>query len=115
MVIAATILLQALVVLLIARIVPGVRVKGFGSALGVAVVYGLLQWALKGALTFFTLPLVVVTLGAFLLVLNGFLLWVTDKLLKSFEIRGFPSLAMATLGLTLGCLGVDVVVGRLFG
>ncbi len=112
--IVAAVLLNALVVLVVARIVPGVRVQGYAGAIGVAVVYGLLHWALKGILIFFSLPMIVVTLGLFLLVLNGLLLWMTDKLLSGFSIRGLPSLILATLGITIGGLGVDQLVTRLF-
>ena len=106
--------LKALVVLGVSKLVPGVRVRGFGAALSVAVVYGVLSWALKGILVFFSLPFIIVTFGLFLLVLNAFLLWMTDKLLGDFEIRGKPALALATLGITVGSLGVDSLVSRLF-
>lgn len=112
--IIASILMKAAVVLGVARIVPGVRVQGYAGAIGVAVVYGLLHWALKGVLIFLSLPMIIVTFGLFLLVLNGFLLWLTDKLLDGFKIRGLPSLALATLGITIGSLGVDALVTRLF-
>ena len=106
-----TVVLQAGVVLLVARLVPGVQLKGYGSALGVALVYGLLTWALKTLLVALAFPLVILTLGAFLLVINAFLLWLTDKLLSTLEIRGFGSLAFATLGITTGYMVVDSIVG----
>jgi len=109
-----SLLLKAAVILGVSRITPGVRVDGYGTALTVAVVYALLHWALKSALVFLTLPLVLLTLGLFLLVLNGFLLWITDKLVSRFTIRGFPALALATLGITIGSLGVDALVAKLF-
>lgn len=112
--VVAAILLKAAVVLGVSKILPGVRVRGYSAAIGVAVVYGLLHWALKGALVFLSLPLIIVTFGIFLLVLNAFLLWLTDKLLDGFEIRGMPSLLLATLGITIGSLGVDALVVRLF-
>jgi putative membrane protein len=110
----AAVLMKAAVVLGVAKIVPGVRVQGYGSAIAVAVTYGLLHWGLKSALVFLSLPLILVTFGVFLLVLNGILLWMTDKLLSGFKVRGLPSLALATIGITIGSLGVDALIVRLF-
>ncbi len=96
------VLLHGLLVLLIAKIIPGIRVKSFGSAVVVAVVYGVLSWLLKGLLTFLSIPLIILTLGLFMLVINGFLLWLTDRILHSIEIKGMPALAMGTIALTVG-------------
>ena len=110
-----TVLLQAGVVLLVARLVPGVKIEGYKSALGVALVYGLLTWALKPLLVVVTWPLVLLTLGVFPLVINAFLLWVTDKLLSAFRIHGLASLAWATLGITVGNVAVNSLVGVILG
>ena len=105
-----TVLLQAGVVLLVARLVPGVQVRGYGTALSVALVYGVLTWALKMLLVALSFPLVILTLGAFLLVINAFLLWLTDKLLTAFDIRSWSSLVLATLGITVGYMAVGSLV-----
>ncbi len=110
----ATLLLKALVVLAVARLLPGVRVAGYGAAIAVAAVYGLLTVVLKEVLIVLSLPFVLLSLGAFLLVINGFLLWVTDKLLSSFEIKSLGSLALATVAITAGDMLVHALVGRLF-
>ncbi len=111
----ATVLLNAVVVLGVANLVPGVTIRGgFGTAVSIAAVYGLLQWGLKTVLVLVTLPMVILTFGLFLLVLNGFLLWLTDKLLDQLEIRGFAPLAIATVGLTVGTSLVRVLVHGLF-
>lgn len=97
-----TLLLNALVVLVVARVTPGVRIKNFGTALAVAVVYGGLSFLLKWLLVLLTAPLIILTLGLFLLVVNAFLLWMTDKLIDDFEIDGLGPLVLATLGISLG-------------
>lgn len=108
------ILLKAFVVLVVAQVVPGIRIEGYKSALSVAVVYAVLSWALKWLLVVLTFPFIIVTFGLFLFVLNGALLWLTDKLIESFEIKSFPSLAMATIGMTIGGVIVDLLVGKIF-
>jgi putative membrane protein len=97
-----TILLNALVIFGVAKLTPGVRVNGYGSAIGVAIVYAVLAWALKWLLVSLTFPLIVLSFGLFLLVINAFLLWLTDKLIDGFEIKGLGPLAMATFGITVG-------------
>lgn len=106
-------LLKALVIFLIARLVPGVRLGSYGAAVGVAAVYALLSMLLKWLLVILSFPLILVTFGLFLFVLNGFLLWLTDKLLDSFEIKNFPALAVTTVLMTLGNVLVDGLVARL--
>ncbi len=105
-----TYLLKALVILFLAKVLPGVRVGGFGSALAVAVVYALLSTCLMWILTLLTLPAILLTFGLFMFVLYGFLLWLTDKLVDSFKIDGFGSLALATVAMTLGNVVVEGLV-----
>lgn len=105
-------LLNALVIFFVARLTPGVRIKSYTTAIGVAIVYSILAVVLGAALKFFTFPLILVTFGLFLLVINGFLLWLTDKLLDGLEIKGFAPLAMMTVGMSIGGVLVNWIVGR---
>jgi putative membrane protein len=108
-----TLLLNGLVVFGVARTVPGIRLDGYGTGLWVAAVYGILSLLLKGVLVALTFPLVALSFGLFLFVLNGFLLWLTDKILVRFEIERLSSLALATVGITAGFVLVDWVVAVL--
>lgn len=95
-------LLGGVAFLIVARVVPGFHLRGgFGSAVIVAVVYGLLKGLLQGVLTFVTFPFVILTLGLFIIVINAFLLWLTDKLVKRVEIRSFSALFLGTILLSL--------------
>jgi putative membrane protein len=109
-----TLLLDAAVVLAVSKVVPGVTIRGgYRTAVAVALVFGALHWALKTVLVLLTLPMVVLTFGLFLLVINAFLLWLTDRLLDGFEIRGRGALALATLGITAGSTAVSWLVDAL--
>lgn len=82
-------------VLALARILPGIKVKSWGSALVVALVFSVLNWMIGWLVTAISAMLLllpaILTLGlAFVLipfVVNTFLLWATDKLLDRFEVR----------------------------
>ncbi len=105
-------LLNALLVLIVATLVPGITVKNYGAAIAVALTYSILSWLFKGILVFLAFPLILVTFGLFHLVLNAFLLWVTDKILDSFEITGVTPLAIGTVSLTIGGALVNYLVGH---
>lgn len=84
-----TLLLNAFAVFVTAYVLPGVELGGFGAALVVAVVLGLLNTLLKPILIFLTLPITILTLGLFTLVINVFLIYLTDAIVPNFQINGF--------------------------
>lgn len=82
-------ILNAVALLIVAYILPGIQVVSFTSALGAAVVLGLLNMLVKPVLQILTLPLTVVTLGLFLLVINALVFWLAGSILKGFQVTGF--------------------------
>lgn len=83
------VLVNAAAIYLIAVIVPGIEVSGVLAALGAGLVLGLVNALVRPILIVLTLPVTLVTLGLFLLILNGFCLWLTSWLVKGFEVHGF--------------------------
>jgi putative membrane protein len=92
-------------VLALSRILPGVRIKGITTALLVAVVFSVLNfvlgWLIQAALF---IP-AVLTLGILFLfipfIVNVILLWLTDKLLKGFEVETAGGLLLSAAVITL--------------
>lgn len=82
-------LLNAVALLIVAYLLPGISVVGFGSALIAALVLGLLNMLVKPVLVLLTLPITIVTLGLFLLVLNALLFWLAGSILRGFQVNGF--------------------------
>ena len=91
----------AVAVWLTASFVPGMTVSGFGAALGVAVVLGLLNALVRPVLVLFTLPVTILSLGFFLLVINAGILGLSAWLLDGFAISGFFSAFVGSIVLTL--------------
>jgi len=86
------------VIFALAEALPRVRVESYGWALAVAVVYSIANALLFWVLAFLALPLMILTLGLFSLVINAFLLWLTDQLIDAFEIEDlFTTAVMAVL------------------
>jgi putative membrane protein len=81
--------INAGVLLLLPYLLPAVQVKSFGTALLVALVLGLLNAIVRPILVVLTLPITVLTLGLFLLVINGLMFWLVGRMLDGFEVAGF--------------------------
>ncbi len=82
-------ILNAVALLVVAYILPGIAVASFGSALIAALLLGLLNALVKPVLVLLTLPITIVTLGLFLIVLNALLFWFAGSVLKGFQVQGF--------------------------
>ena len=89
------ILLLSVSVFLVAQLLPGIRLKNFGTAIVVALVYSLINYIIGWFLVIISLPFMFITFGLFKFVINAFLLWITDKLLEDFEIDGIGSTLFA--------------------
>ncbi|HEY0297458.1 MAG TPA: phage holin family protein [Bordetella sp.] len=82
-------ILNAVALLVVAYLLPGITVASFGSALIAALVLGLLNMLVKPVLVLLTLPITIVTLGLFLIVLNALLFWLAGSILRGFQVSGF--------------------------
>jgi putative membrane protein len=96
-----TLLLLSVAVFLVAQLLPGIRLKNFGTAVIVAVVYSLISYLLGSILLFLALPFMIITFGLFKFVINAFLLWITDKLVDDFEIDGIGTTLLAAVLITI--------------
>lgn len=94
-----------LTVLLLARALPGFHIRTPGTALLVAVVFSLLNWACGWFIKVLLFLPAILTLGLLFLVLplivNAVVLWLTDKVLRAFEIDDWRSLWLGAAGITL--------------
>ena len=82
-------ILNAVALLVVAYVLPGIVVASFGSAMLAALVLGLINSLAKPVLILLTLPITIVTLGLFLLVLNALMFWFAGSVLKGFQVNGF--------------------------
>ena len=82
-------LLNAIALLIVAYVVPGVSLRSPVVALVAAVLLGLANAVIRPILVLLTLPVTILTLGLFLLVINGLLFWAVSGLTAGFEVQGF--------------------------
>lgn len=79
-------LLNALALLAVAYFVPNIHVAGFTAALVAAMVIGLVNMLIRPILVILTLPITILTLGFFILVINGVLFYTVGHWLQGFEV-----------------------------
>ena len=81
--------INSVVIFLGAELLRGSTLKSYFTALGVALLLGLINTFIKPILLFLTFPITILTLGLFILVLNAWILMVIDKLVEGFTIKNF--------------------------
>jgi len=99
-------LLSAAALLVVSNIVPGFIVRGLGPALIAALVIGLLNATLGLLLKIITFPISILTLGIFLLVINGMMILVASSLVPGFFVTGmvpafWGAVVLALLGMVI--------------
>jgi putative membrane protein len=80
--------LSAVSLLIVAAVVPGIEIAGFGTALIAAIVIGLVNVTLGFVLKILTFPFTLITFGAFLIVINALMLKLAAAVMPGFRIRG---------------------------
>jgi putative membrane protein len=80
---------NALLVILVTYVVPGISVESFWTALLVALILGVLNAIVRPILVILTLPITLLTLGLFTFVINGALFWLVSTVVKGFNVDGF--------------------------
>ncbi len=95
--------IHVVAILIISYLLPGViRVDGIWAALVAAFILGIVNVVIRPILIFLTLPITILTLGLFLLVINGLMLWLVSAIVKGFQVNGF-------WGAVLGSILISIV------
>jgi putative membrane protein len=93
--------LQSLALYLTARIVSGVELADFGSALVTTLVLSLLNILVKPLLLLLTLPLTILTLGLFTFVINALVLLLASTFVPGFSVNGLGNALIASIVLSV--------------
>lgn len=90
-----------LAVLAAAYLLEGIKLSGFGAALAVAAILGILNAFLRPLLILLTLPINILSLGLFTFVINALLLKLVDVVIPGFEVQGFWTALVGALVISL--------------
>ncbi|MEP1151742.1 MAG: phage holin family protein [Balneola sp.] len=82
-------LLNSVAVFATAKVLPGVEIKNFWSAIVVAALLAIVNTFLNPILQLVSLPVTIITLGLFALVINTLMVMLVDALVEGFKIKNF--------------------------
>ena len=83
--------INALGLLLVAYLIPGISVSSFWAALVFALILGFLNAIIRPLLIILTLPINILTLGLFTLIINALVFWFASSIAFGVEISTFAS------------------------
>ena len=89
----------------------GLRFDGLGAVIASAFLLGLANLLVRPILIVLTFPLTILTLGLFLLVINGFMLLLVARFVKGFHCDGFGTAFWASMVIAL----LTILLEFLFG
>ena len=94
-------LISAASLIIAAKLIPGIEIRGLGTALIAAIVIGFVNATLGFVLKILTLPLTFLTLGLFWLVINALMLQLAAAIVPGFYVSGFWSAFFGAIILSL--------------
>ena len=80
------------------RLIDGISFKGSLVELGIAaLVFTAINWILRPLVKLLFGPVILLTLGLFILVINAAMLWLADRFVDELAISGISALLLGTL------------------
>ncbi|MDP9054779.1 MAG: phage holin family protein [Acidobacteriota bacterium] len=104
-------ILSGMALIVVANILPGIQVDGFGSAMVAALVIGLVSATVGIVLKIVLLPFIFLTLGIVYFLINGLMLKLASQLVPGFRVNGCLPAVLGSILLTV----VDFLLNRLAG
>ena len=101
-------LITTVAVWLASHIVPGIYYTTSGLFLA-ALLLGLLNAFVRPLMMVLSLPLLIFTLGLFMLVINALLLWSVGSMLKGFRVEGFGAAFWGSLIVSITSLVLNIL------
>ncbi len=92
----------ALSLLIVDIVFSGVDLSNFAAAMVAAAVIGLVNSTIKPVLSLLSLPITIVTLGAYSLVVNGICFCLASVVVPGFEVQGILAFLFGPVILSLG-------------
>ena len=90
-------MINAAALMALPYLMHSVSVTSIKAAFIAALVLGLVNTLIRPVLVLLTLPVTFVSLGLFILVINGFLFWGVAQMVTGFHVAGFWSAMLAAI------------------
>lgn len=92
-------------------LLPGFNVSTAMAAFSAAFLFGILNFFLKPLLTLLTLPVTVMTLGLFLFVINGIMVFIVGKFIPGIQVGGLMDAILASIVISVITLVFNSLLG----
>ncbi|NBW70820.1 MAG: phage holin family protein [Bacteroidetes bacterium] len=103
-------LVLSVAVFISARLLDGVEIRSFMTALGVALGISLVNVIIKPILVILSLPVIILSLGLFILFINAALILLIDKFVDGLRIRSFSWALIFSLLISVISTGLNTLL-----
>jgi putative membrane protein len=103
-------LVLSVAVFISARLLDGVEIRSFTTALGVALGISLVNVIIKPILVILSLPVIILSLGLFILFINAALILLIDKFVDGLRIRSFSWALIFSLLISVISTGLNALL-----
>jgi len=104
-------IINTVAVMVAANVIRGIEYRGLPSLLIASLLLGVLNALLRPLLLLLSLPLVILTLGLFVWVVNALLLYFVGQLVNSFHVDDFGSALWGALVISVVSLILNTLTG----
>jgi putative membrane protein len=105
-------LINGLAVFIAGYLLPGINIDSIWTALLVAIVLGVINMFIRPILVLLTLPITVLTLGLFILILNGLLVILVSNIVPGFTVDNIWWAMLFSLVLSLVSYFLNSLTGN---
>jgi len=109
-----SLIINALALWVVTLIVKGVHYDNYTALIIASIVLGIVNAIIRPILLLLSLPFIIITLGLFVLVVNGLALWLVGILVPGFHVDGLWSgilgaIILAVISWIVGAVGLNKV------
>lgn len=101
--------IKTFILLLTTKLVPGFTIESWFTAFTVALVLGIFNVVLRPILVLLTLPVTILTLGLFLLIINGGMLLLASSFVPGFHVDSLWTAIISSIVISLLSLLVSLI------
>jgi putative membrane protein len=108
------VIINAVAIAITAQLLPGIEVvdNSIGTLLIIGLIFGLVNAIIKPILVFLTCPAVILTLGLFILVINGLMLQITSLLVGHlFRVENFGQAFLGGIIMAIVSIIMEILLG----
>ncbi|MBT0665884.1 phage holin family protein [Geobacter pelophilus] len=103
-------IVNAVTLYAVVHLVPGISVAGIENLVVSSLVLGLLNATLRPIISFFSLPITILTLGLFTFVVNGVIFALASWIVPGFNVTGFGSAMLGAFAFSVISFILNLIV-----